>query len=51
MAKKNLRGQLAPTRQREAGTHTLAIRLNCSSRFLGKKVMMVYLDVMTWLVE
>ena len=30
--------------------HMLAIRLNCSSRFLGRKVMTVYFEVMTWFV-
>ena len=28
-------------------THTLATRLNCSSRFLGRNVRMVYFEVMT----
>jgi hypothetical protein len=31
-------------------THMFAMRLNCSNKFLGRKVMMVYLDVMTWFV-
>ena len=34
----------------ETDTHQLATLLNCSRRFLGRKVMMVYLEVMTWLV-
>lgn len=29
-------------------THQFAILRNCSRRFRGKKVMMVYLEVMTW---
>lgn len=28
-------------------THTFATRLNCSNRFLGTKVIMVYFEVMT----
>ncbi len=31
-------------------THQLATLLNCSSRFRGRKVMIVYLDVITWFV-
>lgn len=30
--------------------HMLAMRLNCSSKFLGRNVKIVYLDVTTWLV-
>ena len=30
--------------------HIFAILLNCSNKFLGKKVRIVYLDVTTWLV-
>ena len=30
--------------------YMLAIRRNCSSKFLGMKVMTVYLEVMTWFV-
>ena len=31
-------------------THMLAIRRNCSNKFRGRKVMMVYFEVMTWFV-
>lgn len=31
-------------------TYIFAMRLNCSRRFLGRNVMIVYLDEMTWLV-
>ena len=37
-------------RRQSSNTHTLATLLNCSSRLRGKKVMMVYLDEMTWFV-
>ena len=31
-------------------THQLATLLNCSNKFLGRKVMIVYFEVITWLV-
>ena len=32
-------------------TDMFAIRLNCSNKFLGTKVIIVYLEVITWFVE
>jgi hypothetical protein len=32
-------------------TYTLATRRNCSSRFLGRRLVAVYLGVMTWFVQ
>lgn len=51
--RKKLRAQFYEFRSivsRSLATHTLAIRLNCSNRFRGIKVITVYLDVITWLV-
>ena len=36
--------------EKRGRTYTFATRLNCSNRFLGMKVRMVYFDVMTWFV-
>lgn len=40
----------AHIRTKENDTHQLATLLNCSSKFLGRKVIKVYLEVITWFV-
>lgn len=53
IAAKNLRGIKCQPRSSvmtRDNAHMLATRRNCSNRFLGRKVMIVYFEVMTWFV-